>query len=266
MRIQSEILSSLNQAVIATDRSGAIQEWNQAARDLYGWSRDEVLGKNVVQVTPSDLSRTEAESILSRLAAGEIWSGEFSVMDRRGRKFLISVTDLPIRDQEGEVVGIVGISSLAHATPQRISVYEWLTEFAERVRPVVGREFRVRVDEGLSVLAQRQHLDQIVAGIVATLHDAFEPEVPIALSAAELSSDSPFFLGFARLAEGCIHIRVSAGSGVAQQEKSLSRVFSSKKAAASIAALVARADGMFYFESFGAAAEVVFHLFLPRHP
>jgi PAS domain S-box-containing protein len=97
-------------AVIATDPEGRIVFWNDEARSLYGWSADEVLGRDVVQVTPSELSQRDAARIMTALRQGESWSGRFIVRDKEGHRFLAEVADVPVHDASGALTGVVGIS------------------------------------------------------------------------------------------------------------------------------------------------------------
>ena len=97
-------------AVIATDPAGRILFWSDGARALYGWSCDEVLGRDVVEVTPSELSQAEATAIMTALRGGAVWSGRFIVRDKQGRRFLAEVKDVPIRDDRGALIGMVGTS------------------------------------------------------------------------------------------------------------------------------------------------------------
>jgi len=106
-----QLLDTLGHAVIATDINGLIKHWNRPATDLYGWSRDEVLGKNIVDVTPSSVSKEQAAEIMVTLAAGQAWSGTFSVRNRAGQEFPVCVTDLPLSGPRDEVAGIVGVSA-----------------------------------------------------------------------------------------------------------------------------------------------------------
>ncbi len=101
------------QAVIGTTEQGTIVYWSGGATALYGWSEDEVLGLNVVDVTPADQSREDAEAIMARLASGSSWSGRFRVRHRDGTVIDVDVQDLPVRDRRGALVGIVGVSSPA---------------------------------------------------------------------------------------------------------------------------------------------------------
>jgi PAS domain S-box-containing protein len=107
----AQLLDAVEQAVIATDPAGEIVFWNRCAERLYGWSAAEVLGRNVVEVVPSEMSREQAADLMERLRAGERWEGEFPVRRRDGSRFHAWVADVPVRDEAGRVMGIVGIST-----------------------------------------------------------------------------------------------------------------------------------------------------------
>jgi PAS domain S-box-containing protein len=111
LRFQSHLLDTVEQAVIATDLTGKITYWNQHAEKLYGWAAREVMGRDIVEVTPAETTREQAAEIMSRLMAGETWSGEFEVRRRDGTTFPASVTDTPIQDEAGNLIGIVGVSA-----------------------------------------------------------------------------------------------------------------------------------------------------------
>ena len=109
-RYQEALLNSAKRAVIATDADGIIKFWNQAASDLYGWSREEAIGKNILEITPSEMSRTQANEILRAVAAGESWEGRFSVRKKNGETFTAHVTDTPVFDSSGALIGVLGVS------------------------------------------------------------------------------------------------------------------------------------------------------------
>lgn len=100
-------------AVIATDGDGRIVFWNRGAEILYGWSGDEVAGKDVVEITPGDLSREEAVEIMRSMRQGEPWQGHFLVRSKDGAHFMVEVTNRPVKDESGELIGVVGLSRRA---------------------------------------------------------------------------------------------------------------------------------------------------------
>lgn len=110
IHFQSHLLNTVEQAVIATDLSGTIIYWNRFAEQLYGWPATEIIGRNIMEVILPQASQEQASEVMSRLQAGQSWSGEFTVRRRDGTTFPAFITDTPIYDSEGIIVGIVGVS------------------------------------------------------------------------------------------------------------------------------------------------------------
>ncbi len=110
IRFQAHLLNEVEHAVVATDMEGRITYWNQFAEKLYGWQAVEVIGRNVLEVTPSDASREQTAEIIARLREGESWSGDFLAQRRDGSVFPARVTDSPVYDANGKQIGIVGSS------------------------------------------------------------------------------------------------------------------------------------------------------------
>lgn len=110
LRFHSKLLDIVEQAVIAIDLSGTVIYCNGFAEQLYDWPANELLGKSIDQLFPAERMRNRAADIMSRLVAGRSWSGEFTVQRRDGTTFPAFITDTPIYDDDGTIVGIVGIS------------------------------------------------------------------------------------------------------------------------------------------------------------
>jgi PAS domain S-box-containing protein len=139
---QARLLDAVEQAVIATDLTGAITYWNRFAERLYGWTAQEVMGRNIVEVTPAQESAQQATEIMERLRQGESWAGEFMVRRKNGDWFSAHVTDSPVHDEHGQLVGIVGISSDISAQKE-----------AERHKSLLLDELNHRVKNTLAVVS-----------------------------------------------------------------------------------------------------------------
>ena len=105
--LKDYLLNSINDAIIATDLDGTITYWNKAAENLYKWKSEEVIGKRIIDVTPSNTTKEQAQSIMESLVKGEIWKGEFEVQDKNGRVFPIHVSDSPLVDEKGKLKDII---------------------------------------------------------------------------------------------------------------------------------------------------------------
>lgn len=111
LRFQAELWNNIGQAVITTNAVGEIVYLNPAAEKLFGWKEEEVLGQypNSVFTSP-DMDARGAE-IMKTLLRGKSWRGEFLVKNREGKSFWAEVLDTPILDEDGKLIGIIGISS-----------------------------------------------------------------------------------------------------------------------------------------------------------
>jgi PAS domain S-box-containing protein len=109
--VNTDLLEMLQQAAILTELDGSIVYWNKAAEVLYGWQKDEVIGKNIVGVTPIlDLTK-EATTIMESVGQGEWFDGQFKVRNKLEEEFTVYVSNFPLV-ADGVVVGILGISSV----------------------------------------------------------------------------------------------------------------------------------------------------------
>lgn len=111
LKFNSELLSRIGQSVIATDLQGNVIYWNHGAEQIYGWSSAEVMGQNIIVLTPAEQTKEQAIEIMKALSEGNSWSGEFLVKRKDGSNFPAQVTDAPIIDSDGKLIGIIGISS-----------------------------------------------------------------------------------------------------------------------------------------------------------
>jgi len=110
VRFQGHLLDHVEVAVIATDVRGSITHWNAHATRLYGWSRAEALGRSVGDLTVGHHDPAVTAATWARLRQGISWSGEFQGRRKDDSTFHAHVTDAPIRDAEGRLVGIIGVS------------------------------------------------------------------------------------------------------------------------------------------------------------
>lgn len=107
---QATLLHSVGQAVIAVDMNGVITFWNTAAEKLYGWSKEEILGRNIIGTIAFEPSKEQSTEIVTYLTSGESWSGENVVKHRNGSAIPIHVFINPVLDESGTLIGIIGVS------------------------------------------------------------------------------------------------------------------------------------------------------------
>lgn len=111
IKFKAHLLNTVGQAVIATDMKGIVDYWNSAAEKMYGWTAEEAIGRNIIDLTPALQSIDQAAEIMKVLSKGNVWSGEFLVRRKDGSVFPAFVTDSPLYDEQGNLNGIIGISA-----------------------------------------------------------------------------------------------------------------------------------------------------------
>ena len=71
-KIQSlaNIVESSNDAIVTVSLDGIITSWNKGAEQIYGYSAEEILGKNVSILAPDNL-KGEAKKLIEKIKQGE---------------------------------------------------------------------------------------------------------------------------------------------------------------------------------------------------
>lgn len=132
------VVESSQDAIIAVDLAGRINAWNRGAEQLFGYPREEIVGRPIVTIVPPELHEEE-RGIFARVLAGERVEHYETLRTRKdGRKLHISLTVSPVRDVTGAYIGVskVGRDITAAKEAQR--------SLAEAAR---------RKDEFLAILA-----------------------------------------------------------------------------------------------------------------
>ncbi|MGA2353397.1 MAG: PAS domain S-box protein [Terriglobales bacterium] len=104
------IIDSSEDAIIGKDLDGTITTWNRGAEHIYGYTPEEVVGKNISLLAPSDRP-DEIPEILRQIARGESIEHYESVRATKdGRQLNVSISVSPLRDANGNVVGASAIA------------------------------------------------------------------------------------------------------------------------------------------------------------
>jgi len=110
-RYQS-LFESASDAIIATDMKFNITEWNKAAEELYGYKKEEVLGKPYVDVIKVIFEENDTkESINEKLRESGEWQGEMIHAGKNRNGIHVRTSSSVIKNSKGVSIGFLSLTS-----------------------------------------------------------------------------------------------------------------------------------------------------------
>ncbi len=100
------IIDTALDAFVQTDDSGSIQNWNTQAEKIFGWPRQDALGKNFIELIIADTDRRDLNAALQRFllsGQGQIFGNRREIEARRrdGGEFTAELSITALRRREG---------------------------------------------------------------------------------------------------------------------------------------------------------------------
>jgi PAS domain S-box-containing protein len=101
----AHLATSSADAIVGLDKDGAIKYWNQGAQALFGYTDDEIVGKNVMILIPEELRR-EAQLVLKVVQEKGLYRNfDTHRVDKFGDRIPVTMTVSAIRDGSGKFIG-----------------------------------------------------------------------------------------------------------------------------------------------------------------
>ncbi len=89
LRERADLLELATEAIIVREMNGALLFWNSGAETLYGWRREEVLGKSIHQVLQTRFPKG-LNDVENSLAQTGKWSGNLTQFTRDGQQVTVA--------------------------------------------------------------------------------------------------------------------------------------------------------------------------------
>ncbi|MDD2902788.1 MAG: PAS domain S-box protein [Syntrophales bacterium] len=100
-------------AVIFADEEGIIRLWNKGAEEIFGYPAPEALGRSLDLIIPENLRARHKEGYRRVMAAG---SSKYArdllavpALRRDGSRLSVEFTIIPVKGEQGEILGIGAI-------------------------------------------------------------------------------------------------------------------------------------------------------------
>jgi PAS domain S-box-containing protein len=123
------IVESSDDAIISKDLNGFVTSWNGSAERIFGYTADEMIGRHITLIIPSERLEEE-DKILTTLKAGDrVDHFETYRRHKDGRLVPVSITVSPIRDSAGNVIGA---SKISRDISERVEAEKALKELSRK--------------------------------------------------------------------------------------------------------------------------------------
>ena len=140
-------VESSNDAIITESLDGIIESWNMGAKKIYGYSAEEILGKDVSILEPDDL-KGEIKRLIEKTKQEEkIKHYETLRLKKDGTIINVSITLSPIFDSSGK---FVSVSCIGRDITKGKEAEEKLQESEEKYRNIVET-----ANEGILIIDEK---------------------------------------------------------------------------------------------------------------
>ena len=96
---------------IVSDKQSLVTDWNPAAEKIFGYTKEEVLGKEPCQLITPPAVRPHVEEIFRQLTAGEMTVHSVNEnMTKDGRTIICEWFNTPLKEADGTVVGMLSMA------------------------------------------------------------------------------------------------------------------------------------------------------------
>ena len=121
-----------------------IRLWNPSAERIFGWSREEMVGRGGLPMAPPD-KRAEAEDLFKRVIAGETVNDfETARLSKDGKLVPVSIAAAPVRDASGQVIGnMVAYTDITERKTQEAEVHRLNDELRARLAELAASRARI---------------------------------------------------------------------------------------------------------------------------
>jgi len=106
----ANVVDTVPAHVVSLDTKGRVLRRNRYARQHHGYTDEEIRGLNVFDTFVPPEDREFAKAAFKRVIDGETIQGiEFPIITEDGHKQLVQWHASPLRDEQGTIVGVVGV-------------------------------------------------------------------------------------------------------------------------------------------------------------
>ena len=174
------VLETAPVAVVTWSRDFVVTEWNREAQRTFGWSKDEVLGRNFFDFMVPDEERSRVEEVTGASFHSGITSHSVNRnLTKDGRTILCAWSNAMFHDNAGNPTGVISIAlditERARAEESLQAANAGLKNRIEEIQALQARLEEQAIRDGLTGLYNRRYLDETLEREVARARREHEP-------------------------------------------------------------------------------------------
>jgi PAS domain S-box-containing protein len=105
-----QFIETANAPIFGIDNKGLVNEWNQTSEKITGFTKDEVLGKDLVQTYITKGYQKAVKKILDDALIGqETANYEFPLYNKDGTRIMVLLNSTTRRDHKSKIIGVLGV-------------------------------------------------------------------------------------------------------------------------------------------------------------
>ncbi|MAQ64647.1 MAG: hypothetical protein CL503_05040 [Actinobacteria bacterium] len=106
----TQLIDTANAPIFGIDKKGNVNEWNQKAEEITGYSKEEVRGKSFVETYITEEYKESVKNVLTRALNGEESANyEVPIFTKRGQRIMVLLNATTRRNMAGKIIGVVGV-------------------------------------------------------------------------------------------------------------------------------------------------------------
>lgn len=122
LKFNASVIRSISDPVITADLDNKISNWNSYAQALYGYSEQEVLGRNADEILQAEGNIAAIAELRNEASEKDFWTGELVHRHKDGTRLYTDVTASVILDELGNKTGTVMV--IRNTTERKLAEQE----------------------------------------------------------------------------------------------------------------------------------------------
>lgn len=134
-RLLSGLVLSMEDAVLVTDAELRIVEYSGRAREIYGWEREEALGRRLDRDFVGEFVDGDGDDVAQKSRRGEGSRARIRCLCKDGSWTVVDTITTPLRDEDG---GLRGLLLVSRDITRQLALESELRERDERLRSILA--------------------------------------------------------------------------------------------------------------------------------